>query len=126
MSTTVDIVQRMDPELRRAFVQFPPLDPFLADVEKSRRLMAEGAWTTGARPAPSPTVRRRDTSVPGPVGAPPVPVRIYEPQERNGLLPAILYLHGGGFIVGTLDYFDPTCEHLVDAVDTVVVSVDYR
>jgi acetyl esterase/lipase len=42
----------------------------------------------------------RDLPVPGPAGAPDVPVRVYTPADRAGPLPALLYIHGGGFILG--------------------------
>jgi acetyl esterase/lipase len=56
-----------------------------------------------------------------------VPVRIYTPPNSgDGLLPVIVYYHGGGWISGSLGTHHTTCEHL--AVDTgyKVVSVDYR
>src|SRR5262249_42027937 len=92
----------------------------------TRRMMAEGVWLEGGRPPPSETVRRRDVTIPGPERDSSVPVRIYERNPRAGVLPGILYIHGGGFIVGALDDFDPMCERLVEAIDAVVVSVDYR
>ncbi len=57
-----------------------------------------------------------------------VPVRIYWP---NGLAedsppPVIVYFHGGGFVVGNVDIFDPLTRQLADATKSIVVSVDYR
>ncbi len=55
----------------------------------------------------------------------PVPVRRYVPktQSSNG---RILYFHGGGWVFGTLDAFDPVCRELADASGAEVFSVDYR
>jgi acetyl esterase/lipase len=53
-------------------------------------------------------------------------VRVYEPRDRSALLPGILYIHGGGFVCGAPDEFDGFCDHLVEAVEAIVVSVDYR
>ena len=39
-------------------------------------------------------------------------------------LPAVLYVHGGGFVGGTVELFDAFCEDLVLACDVVVASVD--
>jgi acetyl esterase len=55
-----------------------------------------------------------------------VPVRVYTPVNRDGLRPALLYIHGGGFVVGTLDMVDAACQQYADTLNVVVVSVDYR
>jgi acetyl esterase len=74
--------------------------------------------------APGPEVASVvDRSVPGPDGD--VPVRIYSP-EGVGLFPVLVYIHGGGMVIGTLDTSDGSCRHLCDKVGCVVVSVDYR
>jgi acetyl esterase len=54
-----------------------------------------------------------------------VPVRVFRPRAE-GPLPAIVYLHGGGFVSGELDYFGVRCLRLADLVPAVVVAVDYR
>ncbi|KAF4093882.1 hypothetical protein AMELA_G00006930 [Ameiurus melas] len=55
-----------------------------------------------------------------------VPVRIYEPtvseQKRRGLM----YFHGGGWVVGSIDLYGEVCRHIAKESDTVVVSVGYR
>jgi acetyl esterase len=64
-------------------------------------------------------------SVPGPDG--PVPVRIYWPQTAPPApLPALVYFHGGGWVICDLDTHDPTCRAITNNVGCVVVSVDYR
>ncbi|WP_328616677.1 alpha/beta hydrolase [Amycolatopsis sp. NBC_00355] len=68
----------------------------------------------------------RDTTVPGPSGAPDVPVRVYGPADREGTVPGLVYIHGGGFILGDLDMFHASLLHLVDELGIVIVSVDYR
>jgi acetyl esterase len=64
-----------------------------------------------------------DRDVPGPAG--PVPVRVYRPSG-DAPKPVIVYFHGGGWVLGSLDTHDGTCRRLADGVDAVVVSVDYR
>jgi acetyl esterase len=54
-----------------------------------------------------------------------VPVRIYRPGGA-GPHPALLFIHGGGWVVCSLDTHDPLCRHLCVAAGAVVVSVDYR
>jgi acetyl esterase/lipase len=64
--------------------------------------------------------------VPGPEGDPEVRVRRYRPADREEPLPALVYFHGGGFVVGSLDLYDADCRRIAAEVDAVVVSVDYR
>jgi acetyl esterase len=54
-----------------------------------------------------------------------VTARVYRP-DANGGLPGYLYLHGGGFWLGTLDQSDSICRGIATDVGCVVVSVDYR
>jgi len=54
-----------------------------------------------------------------------ITVRIYTPVG-SGSFPAHLYIHGGGFWIGTLDQFDAGCRWLCAGAECVVVSVDYR
>lgn len=62
-------------------------------------------------------------TVPGPAGQ--IPVRIYT-ATADGKLPGLIYFHGGGFILGTLDSSDRPCRDLAHLSGRVVVSVDYR
>jgi acetyl esterase len=70
-----------------------------------------------------PVARVRNRAIEGPGGE--VPVRIYEPGGR-GPKPAVVYFHGGGWVVGSIDSHDPFCRALANAAEAVVVSVDYR
>ena len=64
-----------------------------------------------------------DRTVPGPAGE--VPVRVYRP-ETDGPHPTVVFLHGGGFVIGDLDTHDDHTRLICRDVDAVVVSVDYR
>ena len=64
-----------------------------------------------------------DTTVPG--GDGPVPARIYRPATP-GPHPTVVFLHGGGFVIGDLDTHDDHTRLICRDVDAVVVSVDYR
>ncbi|MFR9803167.1 alpha/beta hydrolase [Pseudonocardia sp. RS010] len=74
----------------------------------------------------NPDVAKEDRSVPGPDGAPDVGVRIYRPVRASGAAPGILYIHGGGMVLGSVAGEDPTATMLADALGAVVVSVEYR
>ncbi|WP_375496658.1 alpha/beta hydrolase [uncultured Jatrophihabitans sp.] len=54
-----------------------------------------------------------------------VPVRVYRPAA-DGPVGTLVYLHGGGFVVGDLDTHDNVCRRLCRDANAVVVSVDYR
>ena len=60
--------------------------------------------------------------IPGPVQ---IPVRVYRPTLEQDL-PALVYFHGGGFVICNLDTHDRLCRNLANASGAVVVSADYR
>jgi acetyl esterase len=64
-----------------------------------------------------------DLLIPGPAG--PIRVRVYRPRSTE-LLPALVWFHGGGWVVGNLDTHDPVCRAIANRAPCVVVSVDYR
>ncbi len=56
-----------------------------------------------------------------------VGVRVYRPASvGDAPAPAVVWFHGGGFVIGTLDSHDQTCRLLADGAGVVVVAVDYR
>jgi acetyl esterase len=72
---------------------------------------------------PEEPVAQVSTSiVPGPVD---IPVRVYRPSLAQDL-PALVFFHGGGFVICNLDTHDRACRMLANASGSVVVSVDYR
>jgi acetyl esterase len=64
-----------------------------------------------------------DLRIPGPAG--PLRVRVYRPLSTE-ILPVVIWFHGGGWVVGTLDSHDPVCRALANRTPCVVVAVDYR
>jgi len=75
------------------------------------------------RRALHPELRVEDRSIDGPVG--PINIRIYWPPTDSAP-PALVYFHGGGFVLGDLDTHDGTCRQHAVGAGAVVVSVDYR
>lgn len=70
-------------------------------------------------------LRVEDRTIPGPAG--PVPVRLYWPPEADtGPVPVVLFLHGGGWVVGDLDSYDGDARRHAVGSGALVVSVEYR
>ncbi len=55
-----------------------------------------------------------------------VPVRIYTPKDGADKKPVILYIHGGGWVLATIDTYDASARALAKGVDAVVVATEYR
>ncbi|MFO1350665.1 MAG: alpha/beta hydrolase [Gammaproteobacteria bacterium] len=64
-----------------------------------------------------------DAAVPGPSGS--VPIRLYRPAASSPL-PALIYFHGGGWVIGNLDSHDDICRALCAHSSCAVIAVDYR
>ncbi|MCQ4158972.1 alpha/beta hydrolase [Roseomonas sp. GC11] len=101
------------------------LQPTLADAVAQR----QRALGRPALPRPLPLVR--DIEIPGLGG--PLPARLYSPVPplRAGdaprpLLPLIVYYHGGGFVIGSLDAYDASARALAAEAQAMVLSVHYR
>jgi acetyl esterase len=97
----------------------PPLQQ--RSVAQARAFHVQDAPALNGPAGPVASVQ--DRMVPGPAGE--LPVRIYAP-EGEPPFPIVVWFHGGGWVVGTLDSYDPLCRALAAAVPAVVVSVDYR
>ena len=61
-------------------------------------------------------------AIPGPAG--PIAVRIYRPKDA--LKAAVVYFHGGGWVVGSLESADASCRAIANRSRCVVISIDYR
>lgn len=76
-------------------------------------------------PRDVPVGQVRDFAIPGPAGD--IPARLYVPVTAGGaVLPALIYFHGGGFVVGDLDTHDGLCRLLAMEGGFAVIAVDYR
>ena len=84
-------------------------------------------WTaySQALAVPMPAgIKAHDRVLPTPGYA--VPVRVYRPADAVGALPCVIYIHGGGFMMGDLDSSDTNAWGLCEGTGASVVSVDYR
>ncbi len=113
------------PQIRALLAAQPPpaLDAAPADLGALRAAYAETGRALGG--APVAVARVRDLLAERP-GLPPVPVRAYHPTRPAAALGAIVWFHGGGWVIGDLDGFDHVARELCEASGQLVVSVDYR
>jgi acetyl esterase len=73
---------------------------------------------------PAPFVARVENRVVVRPGASPIPVRVYQPGSADG--PVLVYAHGGGWTLLSVDACDTLCRHIAAGASCTVVSVDYR
>jgi acetyl esterase/lipase len=114
----------IDPELQPMVDLLPPLD--LDDPVAARAGFAVMLEAMSTEIPGGEGLEITDRTVPGFDGGPEVSVRVYRPKDASTPMPAIVHIHGGGFVVGNVD-----TEHVgagVNALATgaLVVSVDYR
>lgn len=86
-----------------------------------RRFRREMLALVGRR---TPVGRARDLTIDG--GDGPLRARHYVPIDADGARPLLVYLHGGGFVIGDLDVFDEACRLLCRHAGQPVLSVAYR
>ncbi|MFC9997092.1 alpha/beta hydrolase [Nocardia sp. NPDC127526] len=106
-----------------ATAAFPALGTEVLDAAEARAFLA-------ARRAPAvepiPVAGVEEWLVPGPVGAPEVPVRLYRPLAAEPNPPIVVFYHGGGFVLCGLDSHDRFCRTMANEAGVIVVSADYR
>jgi acetyl esterase len=102
-----------------------PLPPYYeVPPAVARRLYRD---TRGALTPDPPAVESVQLLM-APGAAGPVPLRAYRPKGagREEVLPALIYYHGGGWVIGDLDTHDVVCRTLCNAARCAVFSVEYR
>ncbi len=77
----------------------------------------------GKSTAPEAVAKVEDATVPGPSGT--TPVRVYTP-EGTGPFPVVVYYHGGGWVIASVQAYDASCRALCNAAKAIVISVGYR
>jgi len=90
----------------------PPLEESTVEAARSSRKARQ-------RPSTEAIHHTRDLDADG------VPVRLYRPNDRNDL-GLLVYLHGGGWVIGDLESHDNVCRALANGSGHAVLSVDYR
>jgi acetyl esterase/lipase len=117
------ILDRLDPELAAVVTQLPVVD--LTDIPAARAGLAE--LYAQIKPAGSnPAVTHSDHTAPGAEGSPDVRARVFRPAGAEQVLPCLLWIQGGGYVLTAPDMDDQFCEEIAQRHGCVVVSVDWR
>ncbi|MGW1029072.1 alpha/beta hydrolase [Streptomyces sp. NPDC002577] len=109
-----------DDELSPIASMLPPLH--VRDVTAARATLAAMGGPDAA-PSPPPGVTAEWATVPG---APDVQVLVMRPRKASGPLPAVLYMHGGGYVLGSAGTMQDMPALLAGEAGVLVASVDYR
>jgi acetyl esterase/lipase len=112
-----------DPELAPVLEYLPSLS--IADVAASRAGFAQMIAELNTDLDTS-AVEVSERQIPGPAGAPELTVRVYTPLGLGAPAPGLLFIHGGGFVIGNLESEHGSCLALCRQLGIVLVSVDYR
>jgi acetyl esterase/lipase len=128
-TTSLNAADLLDPELK------VPLEEFLAvtdggvnlhDIPRMRAISIELFSALQAEAPAIEGVVSEDYRVAAADGSHEVAARIYRPMDGPKVFPALLWMHGGGYVLGNIDQDDLFAKQLAKDIQSVVVSVEYR
>lgn len=111
------------PELRGAARMIPRFS-FTPGLARFARFVQRLGGVKQPKPAPDTTIR--DVMIAGPPDNPSLRVRLYSPAGMKAWRPAMLWIHGGGFILGTPEQDEANIVGMCRDLDLVVAAVSYR
>jgi acetyl esterase len=111
----------LDPQTKFVLEQMaaagaPPMETLTPEQARSAMILPQGEVESVGMV--------EDRVIPGPESD--IPVRVYYPKGKQEVYPALVYYHGGGWVVGNLDSHDNVCRALTNLANCVTISVDYR
>jgi acetyl esterase len=111
----------LDPQTQLVLAQLaaagaPPLETLSPEQARAIFTMPQGEV--------EPVGKVEDRTIPGPASE--IPVRVYYPKEIQDRCPALVFYHGGGWVVGNIETHDNICRALTNIANCVTISVDYR
>jgi acetyl esterase len=118
----------LDPDAAAVYKAFqeakrPPYES--VSPAEARQMYLQARFVSNPEPPELDSVR--DIAIPGPAG--PLPARLYTPKtlrRADGMAPALVFFHGGGWVIGNLDSHDVVCRTLAVEGELLVIAVDYR
>ena len=112
----------VDPELLPLLDSIPPRNVSQDNLAQMRASAIKFSVDAGDLAATEMTIRQ----VPGPAGAPDVPVLVYRPKDADGPLPCIFHIHGGGYVSGSAEALEAGHRRLTSKLGCCIISVNYR
>lgn len=120
--------QTLDPQIQVGLkiltkIGGPELDQL--PVPKAREVLEQESWLFGG--ALAPVAESRDLTVPAPGG--PIPARLHLPERPDGdrgPLPLLIWFHGGGWVLGSIDSHEPVARAFCHHAQVAVLNVGYR
>jgi len=117
-------IELVDPELRDALAQWPVV-PLSAETLAQRRAAALAGLDTTPTPH-LPDIAAEEIRVESAFGAKPIRVLAYRPVTSDTVLPAVVHIHGGGFVMGAPEMKDAENRLLASELRCAIYSVDHR
>lgn len=119
---------KLDPDAAAVYKAFQDAGrPAYEDLTADEARAYYDAARLVSNPDPRELASIQSIVIPGPAGD--IPARVYTPKtlrQDNGLAPALVFFHGGGWVIGNLDTHDVVCRAIADEGQLIVISVDYR
>src|SRR5579864_7984371 len=106
----------VDPELVAMLDSFPALELTNESVVQMRAMMNQMRSQMVANLPTFPDIAVSERYVPGPEGAPEVRVLVYQPTNVQTPLPALFWIHGGGYVMGDPEQDDLNVKSIVSAI----------
>lgn len=118
----------LDPDAAAVYKAFqearrPPYESLTPPEARAAYLAARPV----SQPEPPELAEVKGLAIPAPHGT--ISARLYRPKHlrsEGGLSPALVFFHGGGWVIGDLDSHDVVCRKLAHEGELIVISVDYR
>lgn len=117
----INMINRVHPEFLPGLESFTDFEFKVEDLPVMRAGMAQVAQSVTS----TETVDILDKVITG-IDDNELRIRIYKPVQQDTELPGLLWIHGGGYIIGSIEDNDQLCVQVVETSNCVVVSVDYR
>lgn len=124
----------LDPQAQRILDAFASLKPLPFEILKPDQARSQPTPVDavmailkedGRSTEPEPVGKVENITIPGPAGD--LPMRIYTPISANGApMPVVMWIHGGGWVLFTVDTYDASCRGIANKTGAIVVSPEYR
>lgn len=125
-------ISRADPQMKAVLEELQslggkPIESLDADDAREQPTPAKAVQAVlkeqNKSTSPQPVGNIENRSIPGPGGS--IPIRLYTPKG-SGPFPVVVYYHGGGWVIATIDTYDSSARALSNAANAIVVAVEYR